>query len=238
MCSSPETIRFYRKHLPHWEVECGRYFVTIHLKGSIPEEGIERIKFQRRQVEIAIANGQDGLKERRAVFLEMERWLDCAPSVNFLAYDQVASMVTEAIIYREMKGIWTMYNYVIMPNHLHLFFQIGENVNFGSENLQAVTGTDFVRVEYSSIADDVAAGNQYAKGFSTLDNILSPFKHWTSREAKRLLNLPLGARFWQREWFDHWSRSAEEDEKIKSYIHANPAKAGLTAGGEVWPWLR
>jgi len=45
-------------------------------------------------------------------------------------------------------------------------------------------------------------------------------------------------RFWQREWFDHWSRSPQEDDKIVSYIHNNPVRAGLDARFLSWPWLR
>jgi hypothetical protein len=37
MIRKPETIDFWVGRLPHWEVVDGRYFVTIHLAGAIPE---------------------------------------------------------------------------------------------------------------------------------------------------------------------------------------------------------
>ncbi len=43
MTRNPETIDFWVGRLPHWEVVDGRYFVTIHLSGAIPEAGHHRI---------------------------------------------------------------------------------------------------------------------------------------------------------------------------------------------------
>jgi putative transposase len=61
------------------------------------------------------------------------------------------------------------------------------------------------------------------------------FKKYTGREANRILNRK-GQRFWQREWFDHWSRTPQEDDKIISYIRNNPVHAGLVENAEDWPW--
>jgi hypothetical protein len=127
MRDRPETIRFTRKRLPHWEVANGRYFVTIHLKGAIPDPGLRRVRALREQIDRAVANGQDGLEQRRAIFREMEHWLDCAPQVSHLADERVAAMVVDAIEHRQRQGLWTMYSYVIMPNHIHLFLGLGRS---------------------------------------------------------------------------------------------------------------
>ena len=71
---NPETTRFYRKRLPHWEVAEGRYVVTIRLKGAIPEKGQQRIRQIRKQMKQAVANRQSGLNEYRMILREMERW--------------------------------------------------------------------------------------------------------------------------------------------------------------------
>ena len=44
MIRRPETIDFWGGDLPHWEVVDGRYFVTIHLRGAIPQAGFRRIR--------------------------------------------------------------------------------------------------------------------------------------------------------------------------------------------------
>ena len=71
----------------------------------------------------------------------------------------------------------------------------------------------------------------------SLEAVLKQFKHWTAHEAKHLLGLR-DRRFWQREWFDHWSRSLDEDQQIEDYIRENPVKAGLVQRWQDWPWVR
>jgi len=64
---------------------------------------------------------------------------------------------------------------------------------------------------------------------------IEDFKRWTGHQAAKLLGAS-GERFWQREWFDHWSRSDEEDERIAQYIRENPVKACLVAQYTDWLW--
>src|SRR4029079_10414802 len=42
-------------------------------------------------------------------------------------------------------------------------------------------------------------------------------KRWTGHDGAKLPGVE-GERFGQDEWFDHWSRSDEEDERIIEYI--------------------
>ena len=126
----------------------------------------------------------------------MEAWLDRAERDVHLRHPEVAEMVVEAIEHRECRGDWRLFEYVVMPNHLHLFFELGR------------------------------AG---------LKRVLEDFKRWTGHQAAKVLDLD-GRRFWQREWFDHWSRSDEEDERIICYIRDNPVKAGLVENPGDWPY--
>jgi putative transposase len=64
---------------------------------------------------------------------------------------------------------------------------------------------------------------------------LEQFKRWTGHEAVGLLG-PVGQGFWQDEWFDHWSRSDEQDEQIIEYIRQNPVKAGIVKDYMQWPY--
>jgi hypothetical protein len=158
MTRKPKTTGFWVGRLPHWEVEDGRYFVTVHLAGAIPAEGRRRLR---------------NLSEQASAIQEKDspEWLSL-----------------QRAIFREM--------YVIMPTHLHLFGEIG---NRG------------------------------------LKETLEDFKRWTGHRAAEILKQD-GDRFWQREWFDHWSRSDEEDEKIIKYIQNNPVKARLVSNYIDWPY--
>lgn len=196
MVRKPETIAFWRGRLPHWEVVDGRYFVTVHLAGAIPLAGQERIRLIADQLHQPVASSDSArVKIQRRIFAEMEAWLDRAATVTHLQQSEIAEIVQEAILHRESKD-WRMFEYVIMPNHVHLFFELRR---------------------------------------SGLKDILEGFKRWTGHEAGRRLMLE-GNRFWQDEWFDHWSRSDEEDEKISQYIRRNPERAGLVTDFREWKY--
>src|SRR5437762_1565238 len=99
----------------------------------------------------------------------MESWLDRTDFATDLQRPDVARMVIDAITFHQ--GVtWNMLEYVVIPSHLHLFFEL------------CVEG---------------------------LKKRLEEFKRWTGHRAVTLLGRK-GQRFWQDEWFDHWSRSDEE----------------------------
>src|SRR5262249_21885459 len=157
---------------PHWEVEDGRYFITIHLAGAIPASGREGLRKRAEQLsKLGDRHAPDWLRLQRAIFREMENWLDSTKWSVHLQDATVAEMVVEAIEHRHKAGAWHIFEYVVMPTHLHLFCEIGQ------QGLKAT---------------------------------LEDFKRWTGHGAAKLLGLD-GDRFWQREWFDHWSRSDAED---------------------------
>ncbi len=190
-----KTIAFWCGRLPHWEVEDGRYFATIHLAGAIPSAGRNRIRSFADQLAKLTNRDETWLQVQRKIFKEMEDWLDRSEHVTHLRRTEVASMLCESIRHREERGDWHVFQYVVMPSHVHLFFEL------------------------------VGA---------SLKSALQDFKRWTGHQAMKLLN-HAGDRFWQREWFDHWSRSDEEDERIIRYIRENPVKAGLVAHYRDWP---
>jgi putative transposase len=197
MIRKPQTLAFWQGHLPHWEVEGGRYFVTLHLRGAIPREGCQRIIEIRQQVErLTSAKPNEWLQLQRRIFKEMESWLDRAAYVPYFRDPNLATMVVEALEHRQRRGDWNLFEYVVMPNHLHLFFELGR---------------------------------------ASLKDTLEDFKRWTGHQAKKIALIE-SKRFWQKEWFDHWSRSDEEDERIIEYIRQNPVRAGLVQSSVEWPY--
>jgi REP element-mobilizing transposase RayT len=191
----PKTVAFWLGRLPHWEVEDGRYFVTIHLAGAIPAEGRTRLRTLSEQVRRIPAKGSPAwLHLQRLTFGEIERWLDRAERCASLQRQDIAEMVVEAVTHRHELGIWQMFEFVVMPTHVHLFFELRRQ---------------------------------------GLKETLDDFKRWTGHRAVGLLK-SASARFRQREWFDHWSRSDQEDERIVRYIRENPVKAGLVVASSLW----
>lgn len=194
MKRKPETISLWRRRLPHWEIVDGRYFVTIHLAGAIPLKAQAEIRLLSKQYQaMPTKSANERLRLHRRIFATMEAWLDRVSDVNFLTLPQIADMVSEAIAHRSSVD-WQPYEYVIMPNHLHIFCELKR---------------------------------------ANLKLVIEDFKRWTGHRAVKLLEGQI-SRFWQDEWFDHWSRSDEEDERICEYIRQNPVKAGLVADYRDW----
>ncbi|PYI95607.1 MAG: hypothetical protein DME98_15860 [Verrucomicrobia bacterium] len=68
-----------------------------------------------------------------------------------------------------------------------------------------------------------------------LSDILKSWKQFTSRRAKKILNMGEEP-FWQPESYDHWIRNDKEKARIARYIRNNPVAAGLCARPEDWKW--
>jgi hypothetical protein len=110
MTRKPKTVAFWIGRLPHWEVEEGRYFVTIHLAGSIPTQGHSRLRQIAEQLRQAPERAQrERLCLQRRIFAEMERWLDRCEWNPHLARSDIAEMVASAIEHREERGDWQVW---------------------------------------------------------------------------------------------------------------------------------
>jgi REP element-mobilizing transposase RayT len=191
----PKTLSFTRGRLPHWEVERGRYFVTLYLKNAIPAHAAARIR--RYSIECnRLPPGSEKARLKRYIFRLMEEWLDRCEGEGLLAHPEIASMLMEALEFRMTHRQWAIPAYVIMPTHLHLFV---------------------------------------GRPDGRIINEVSLFKRWTSRKAGEMIDLS-GRSFWHSECFDHWSRSAEAEEKYIRYIQQNPVKAGLVRNYLDWPY--
>ena len=68
-----------------------------------------------------------------------------------------------------------------------------------------------------------------------LPRITMGIKGASARDANRMLGRA-GKPFWQDESFDHWVRSGAQLDRIRSYIHGNPVKAGFVKHPADWPW--
>lgn len=204
----PKTVHFWYGNLPHWEVEEGRYFITLHVAGAIPQAAGSQIRASVKQLQESETNETpDWLRIQRFIFGMMENWLDRAHYNAWLAEPLMAEMLEEAIETRQRRGAWVVHASVTMPNHVHLFAEIPSG---------------------------------------RLKPTMEDFKRWTGHQATKIMKHP-PQRFWQKEWFDHWSRSDQQDDRILRYIENNPSKAGLgeeyrrrpyTIGPESSRWLR
>jgi REP element-mobilizing transposase RayT len=190
----PETRAFWGKNLPHWDVYARPIFVTLHVRGAIPDSAVKRIHAD--ATNLMNMRGSDYSRKQKLIFKRLEEWLDRSDHQEWLTDPKVACMLRNAIEVRSNGQKWTPLHWVIMPSHLHIL---------------------------------------YIGGNASMKNLMRDFKRWTATQANKMLGRS-GERFWQDEWFDHWSRSAGETERIGHYIRQNPVKAGLVEKAEDWPY--
>jgi REP-associated tyrosine transposase len=155
---------FYRRKLPHWHPEGATIFVTWRLKDSLPESALERIEETRKLLAREIAKHGETIDDRKVrhfkkLFALADDLLDRAtdgPLWLWLKEAPVASMVEAALLSR-YQNLYTLWSYVVMANHVHVFLQPKPD---------------------SSLSKSRSV---------PLGEITKPLKGYTSREANKLL---------------------------------------------------
>jgi REP element-mobilizing transposase RayT len=126
----------------------------------------------------------------------------------WLKDEKVAAVVENALL-RRYANLYTLWAYVVMPNHVHVLLR---------PKLIART--------------EVRATTQECV---PLNKITRYLKGNSAREANKILGRT-GQSFWQDESYYHWARDDDEFYRIIAYIENNPVKAGLARLPEDWPW--
>jgi REP-associated tyrosine transposase len=67
-----------------------------------------------------------------------------------------------------------------------------------------------------------------------LPKFVQAWKQWTSKRITRELDVT--GPVWQEQFFDHVLRSSESYRQKWDYFRQNPARAGLVAAADDWPW--
>jgi REP element-mobilizing transposase RayT len=112
------TTRFRRGNLPHWEVENGRYFVTVRLADSIPPASVLRLQEIHRSIAAVEAQSGAFAHLQRQYFQTMEKYLEAGAGDCHLGHAANARIVVEGL---SSLTDWNVEvaHYTIMPNHWH-----------------------------------------------------------------------------------------------------------------------
>ncbi|MBI2514121.1 MAG: transposase [Opitutae bacterium] len=113
------TIRFTRRNLPHWEVENGRYFVTVRCADSLPHETVLRLGELHATLAHIEPRSPEFVALKRQIFHTLDKHLDANFGACPLRYPDAAEIVVS-----EFDSISTEWNiavphYTVMPNHWH-----------------------------------------------------------------------------------------------------------------------
>ena len=219
---------FYRRRLPHYQPPGATFFVTYRLAGSLPTEVIVRLKEEREESKRRIRAAKSDVERKKLLYEETRRYfgrfdafLDAATTgPKWLNQPEVATIVREAIHYRDGKQ-YDLYAYTIMPNHVHMVFDVERN---------DISHNNVGRPDWSPYK----GLNRGKSAPYRVTRILEGLKWFTALRANEVLSRS-GA-FWQHESYDHVVRDGTELERIVWYVLNNPVKAGLCNDWKKWKW--
>ncbi len=109
---------FHRRNLPHLYFSEGIYFITFRLADSIPSSKI---------LEIKTAFGKEELKDDESFKRLLKKYDDLLDSGLYgnkhLANPKIAEICQHTLHYPDKKE-YNLICYCIMPNHIHLVFEL------------------------------------------------------------------------------------------------------------------
>ena len=105
----------HRRNLPHLYFEEGKYFITYRLANSIPSDKLEEIKTKK-----TIINFQ----QFKRLFEKYDTLLDSGEfGINYLAKKEITEISKDTLHYPDGRD-YKLICYCIMPNHIHLVFDL------------------------------------------------------------------------------------------------------------------
>jgi REP element-mobilizing transposase RayT len=121
---------FYIRRLPHLH-DIGRpIFITWRLHDSLPPN---------RRFPEAITCGR--------AFVVMDRLLDGSTTgPTYLRMPEVASLIVDAIQYRDTSDYYCLHNFVVMPNHVHILVTPHNSISKFMHSLKRFTAREANRI--------------------------------------------------------------------------------------------
>jgi len=117
-------------NLPHWSQACAT-FVTFRLADSLPADKLAQFKSER---DVWLAQHPEPWNEptsaeyRELFSRRFHAWLDAGYGSCFLAEPELRKIVEETLThFADVR--YSLYAYVVMPNHVHVLFMPAEGVD-------------------------------------------------------------------------------------------------------------
>ncbi len=109
---------FHRRNLPHLHYNEGQYFITFRLTNCIPQVALDELKMDFNTL------GKITSIQQRRLFLKYDSLLDSNEIGNgYLALQSITEIVKTILHYPDGKE-YKLICYAIMPNHVHLVFEL------------------------------------------------------------------------------------------------------------------
>lgn len=120
---------FHRRNLPHLYYDEGVYFITYNLANSMPIEAIKKLKED---------SENTSEEQKRHLSIKYDTFLHSENSgEKYLSNSEIANISKETINYPDGKD-YKLICYTIMPNHIHLVFELLKNNKGISKIMQSI----------------------------------------------------------------------------------------------------
>jgi putative transposase len=113
-----QTTRFTHRHLPHWEVEHGRYFVTVRCADSLPRDALLRIGELVQSMRLITPHSSQYAAFQKEIFRTQEKYLDSGFGRCPLRCPDSAKIVNDELAALSDWEV-SVPHFTIMPNHWH-----------------------------------------------------------------------------------------------------------------------
>jgi putative transposase len=145
---------FYHRNLPHWHPAGRSIFLTWRLHGSLPTTVLNQLRITRQQLSkrklvrgVGWTNDKSLLEYKR-LFARVDAILDRAETGPlWLKEIEIADLVQQALLER-YAHLYTLWAYVVMANHLHVFLKPKTQISIGSitQHLKGYTAREANRL--------------------------------------------------------------------------------------------
>ena len=112
--------------LPHWDQSGKLLYVTARLNDSLPSSKIDYIQDLKTKIESADFILK--LDDPEEYIKKLDYWLNQGYGKCWLKYDKIQGIAEEALNFYDEKK-YDLFDYVIMPNHLHFIIMPYEEMN-------------------------------------------------------------------------------------------------------------
>ncbi len=112
--------------LPHLYQPNKLYFVTFRLSDSIPKEVLTKIREESRILKSQLKETDSDLlrKYNQKLMATIDKYIDRGYGSQYFINSEIRQLMVDTLMERHQKDYY-IYDYVLMPNHVHLLIRTG-----------------------------------------------------------------------------------------------------------------
>jgi len=203
-----------RGRLPHWEAEGSTYFITFRLADSLPRAALEKIKAERQRL------------------VAQREWQPAGQDARRTAGKDAGATGHQRLPHTKERRLNALFS-----RRVDQYLDRGAGrcdladrrvADMLQTALHRFVGERYLLFAWCIMPNHVHLLLKPLPGWD-LASIMHSIKSYSAKQANRILGR--SGVFWQREYYDHIVRDADQSHRFLQYILDNPVKAGASHQG-------